>query len=145
MTPALLISDHPSREVAERLLACAQLPRSDLDDALLQDFFYSGPAAEPTGLVGLELKGDAGLLRSLVVAPAWRGRGAGGKLVEHAEGHARSRGVKSLYLLTTTAEEFFARRGYARARREDAPAAIRATREFAVICPASAAFMVKHL
>jgi N-acetylglutamate synthase-like GNAT family acetyltransferase len=50
-----------------------------------------------------------------------------------------------MYLLTTTAAGFFERRGYVAAARESAPAEIRATREFADICPASSAFMVKHL
>ena len=44
-----------------------------------------------------------------------------------------------------TAESFFARHGYASADRDDAPPAIRATREFSGICPASSAFMRKLL
>jgi amino-acid N-acetyltransferase len=139
------IRGNPGRQIAERLLASAGLPTSDLNDELLRNFFFAGPAAQPTGLVGLELRGDAGLLRSLVVAPACRDRGAGSALTEHAERHARARGVRSLYLLTTTAEEFFARRGYVRTRREDAPETIRTTREFADLCPASSTFMVKQL
>ncbi len=59
--------------------------------------------------------------------------------------HARSQGVRDVYLLTTTAEDFFARRGYVRIGREKAPRTIRSTREFADLCPASSAFMVKHL
>jgi amino-acid N-acetyltransferase len=142
---ALEITGNPERAAAERLLAAADLPTSDLTESLLQDFFYAGSAAEPTGLVGLELQGEVALLRSLVVAPALRSRGAGTSLVEHAERHARLRGVRDLYHLTMTAEGFFARRGYTRVAREDAPQSIRSTREFAGICPASAAFMVKRL
>ncbi|CAG0968732.1 partial amino-acid N-acetyltransferase, partial [Anaerolineae bacterium] len=59
--------------------------------------------------------------------------------------YARDRGVKSLYLLTMTAEAFFLRRGYARLLRENAPEAIRNTKEFSGICPLSSAFMVKNL
>ena len=69
----------------------------------------------------------------------------GSRLVAHAERHARDQGVQSLYLLTTTAEKFFLRRGYARIPREEAPAAIKGTKEFSGICPASSAFMVKQL
>jgi amino-acid N-acetyltransferase len=93
----------------------------------------------------LELFGDVALLRSLVVAASARGQGAGSALLLQAEAHARAHGVRTLYLLTTTAEEFFARRGYTRASRETAPAAIRSTREFAGICPASSAFMSRQL
>ena len=135
----------PTRSGAERLLAAAGLPTSDLADAKLENFFHTGPASAPSGLVGLELYGEAALLRSLVVAPSSRAGGAGTALLDHAELHARSRGVRSLFLLTTTAEEFFGQRGYARVARESAPESIRSTREFADICPASSALMVKHL
>jgi len=69
----------------------------------------------------------------------------GSGLVAHAERHAREQGVQSLYLLTTTAEKFFLRRGYTRIPREDAPAAIKSTKEFSGICPVSSSFMVKKL
>ena len=139
------IEPGPTRSGAARLLASADLPTSDLTDAQLQHFFYTGTAAAPTGLVGLELYGVFALLRSLVVAPSARACGAGTALLEHAELHARSRGVRKLFLLTTTAEDFFGRRGFVRVARESAPESIRSTREFAEICPASSAFMVKHL
>lgn len=127
------------------LLESANLPTSDLDDGHLRNFFFIGTASEPTGIVGLELHGDCALLRSLVVAPCARTGGVGTMLVEHAEAHAGSSGVRDVYLLTTTAESFFARRGYVAIDRGMAPAAIRSTREFAEICPAGSAFMVKHL
>jgi hypothetical protein len=53
------------------------------------------------------------LLRSLVVDPRARTTGIGSQLVAHAEAYARARGMPSIYLLTTTAEAFFAARGYA--------------------------------
>jgi len=145
MTDRLTISPRPSLEAALKLLAAARLPTDDLTAAHCDDFFHAGPAAAPTGLVGLEIYGDVALLRSLVVSPDRRGSGEGSELLKHAEDHARSRGVRSLYLLTTTAEDFFARHGYLRAARETAPDAIRATREFAGLCPASSAFMVRRL
>jgi amino-acid N-acetyltransferase len=121
------------------------LPSSDLDDAMLEHFFYMGLAAEPAALVGLELFGEVALLRSLVVAPDLRSGGTGSALVAHVERHARERGVRALYLLTTTAEKFFAGRGYRRVDREAIPDPIRSTREFADLCPATAAIMVKAI
>ncbi len=135
----------PALSAAVALLTSARLPVEDLTDRHCEHFFYTGAEAAPDGLVGLELFGDVALLRSLVVADALRGSGAGSMLLAHAENHARGQGVTHLYLLTTTAERFFARRGYVRASRQTAPPAIRATREFAGICPASSAFMVKQL
>jgi amino-acid N-acetyltransferase len=135
----------PNLSAAVALLSSAGLPTADLTQQHCEGFFYTGPEAAPDGLVGLELLGDVALLRSLVVAPGLRGAGAGARLLAYAESHARARGVKTLYLLTTTAEGFFARHGYASAARDGAPPAIRATREFSDICPASSAFMSKQL
>jgi amino-acid N-acetyltransferase len=139
------IGRRPPLAAAARLLAAAQLPTSDLSEQHCEHFFFCGPASAPVGLVGLELFGDVALLRSLAVAAAARSAGTGSALVRHAEDHARASGVRVLYLLTTTAEPFFARHGYARAPRDTAPEAIRATREFAGLCPASSALMFKPL
>lgn len=140
-----MIHPNPSLASAVALLSSARLPVEDLTDAHCEHFFYSGPAQQPTGLVGLELFGDVALLRSLVVSEELRGKGEGTALLEHAERHARARGVRELYLLTTTAEKFFEKHGFERAAREAAPGAISGTREFAGICPASSAFMVRRL
>jgi len=140
-----LIQTGPSLSGALALLKGANLPTSDLTESHLSHFFFSGSASAPDGIVGLELLGSQALLRSLVVAPALRSSGLGGALLDHAELHASRVGVKSIFLLTTTAESFFRRRGYFPTDRSKAPAPVRATREFADICPASSAFMVKHL
>jgi amino-acid N-acetyltransferase len=127
------------------LLSSAQLPTEDLTEAHCEHFFFMGTRESPTALIGLELFGGVALLRSLAVSRQSRGTGVGTALVRHAEEYAREHGALTIYLLTTTAEIFFARRGYARASRESAPPAIRATREFAGICPASSAFMSRAL
>jgi amino-acid N-acetyltransferase len=139
------VAQRPALAGAAALLAAAQLPTEDLSDAHCEHFFFTGSPESPTALVGLELFDGVALLRSLVVTPQARGIGGGTALVRHAEEYAREHGVHTIYLLTMTAEHFFARRGYARADRESAPSAIRATREFAGICPASSAFMSRAL
>jgi amino-acid N-acetyltransferase len=111
----------------------------------LKHFFFVGSVGSPLGLVGLELYGTDALLRSLVVGENARGKGLGSTLVAHAEQYASTKGVRSLYLLTTTAEAFFKRLGYAQINRSQAPASIKETREFASLCPASSAFMMKAL
>jgi N-acetylglutamate synthase-like GNAT family acetyltransferase len=97
------------------------------------------------GAGGLEVRGDAGLLRSLVVAEGLRGTGLGRALVEAVEAVARRRGLQELVLLTETAHEFFARLGYAAILRDEAPAAIRGSAEFRSLCPQSARCMRKKL
>jgi amino-acid N-acetyltransferase len=145
MSAPITISPRPSLSTAVKLLASAQLPTEDLTAEHCKHFFFAGSPAEPTGLVGLELFGEVALLRSLVVSADRRGTGEGSVLLRYAEDHARAQGVRTLYLLTTTAEPFFAKHGYQRAPRDTAPDAIRATREFAGICPASSAFMARKL
>jgi amino-acid N-acetyltransferase len=145
MAGQLIIASRPSLGAAVQLLAAAQLPTEDLTAAHCEHFFFAGSPSEPTGLVGLELFGNVALLRSLVVAPDRRGTGEGALLLRHAEDHARAQGVGTLYLLTTTAESFFSKHGYQRVPRDAAPDAIRATREFSGICPASSAFMMRQL
>ena len=136
---------NPDESAVKQLLSESSLPISDITTQHLQDFFGYGSGPELEGVIGLELFSEVALLRSLAVASSRRGTGVGSRLVAHAERHAREQGVQSLYLLTTTAEQFFLRRGYARIPRDKAPVAIKSTSEFSGICPVSSAFMVKYL
>jgi amino-acid N-acetyltransferase len=136
---------NPDESAVKQLLSESSLPISDITTQHLQHFFGCGSGPELEGVVGLELFGEMALLRSLAVAASRRNSGLGSRLVAHTELFARDQGVQSLFLLTTTAEKFFLRRGYARIPREDAPAAIKTTTEFSGICPTSSAFMVKML
>jgi amino-acid N-acetyltransferase len=140
---AINTEPNPSFRAAVALLAVVGLPSSDLTEPQLEHFLFSGPRDAPTGLVGLELYGGVALLRSLAVTPDAQRSGLGSALVEQAEGYAYAHGVRSLYLLTTTARRFFERRGYRLTSRESCPDAIRSTSEFASLCPASSALMVK--
>ena len=130
---------------ARQLVKDSGLPFEDISTILLKHFGVLRDGSKLIGLVGLEPFREASLLRSLAVAPAWRGQGLGGQLTNWAEEQARSLGNRWLYLLTTTAEEYFVRRGYQKIRREDAPAEIQATVEFKNLCPLTAACMEKEL
>jgi amino-acid N-acetyltransferase len=145
MPESLMIRGRPLRLTAVALLQAQGLPVSDITDEHLEHFFFIGSDGSPTGLVGVEIYGAGALLRSLVVAETARTQGLGSALVQHAEDYAASRHVGAMYLLTTTAESFFERRGYWRVDRAQAPPAIQATPEFASLCPASSAFMIKQI
>ncbi len=69
---------------------------------------------EPVGVVGIEPRLDAALIRSLYVADAVRSRGLGAKLVAAARKAAHTRGARHLYLFSTEAGEFFHRLGFER-------------------------------
>ncbi len=127
-----------------RLLEENQLPIEDVTDALLDDFLVAvGP--DLVGVVGLERFESHALLRSLVVARDDRSRGLGQELIKKMERTARAKGVASLWLLTTTAKVFFQNAGYTTVPRDETPAVVQGSREFAELCPASAVCMCKHL
>jgi protein-tyrosine-phosphatase/N-acetylglutamate synthase-like GNAT family acetyltransferase len=126
------------------LLEASGLPVSDLVDSQ-PVLLGTVDAAGLVGVVGVEVHGHSGLLRSLAVRADARGTGLGGALVDAAEQSARSHGIRRLYLLTDTAEKFFARRGFRRVERAVAPPEISGTSEFASICPSTSAFMMKDL
>jgi amino-acid N-acetyltransferase len=134
----------PEIETKALLSACG-LPIDDLNGHAFHDFFGCGSDHALAGVVGVELYGPFGLLRSLAVAPASRGRGFAKRLVSEAEAYAVQNGVSELYLLTETASRFFASLGYETRSRESAPHAIRSTTQFGSLCPDSAAFMMKRL
>jgi amino-acid N-acetyltransferase len=135
----------PNEAAVKQLLSESGLPIEDITGQHLLHFFGCGSGPELEGVIGLELFSEVALLRSLAVASSRRGTGLGSRLVAHSERHARDQGVQSLYLLTTSAEKFFLRRGYTRIPRDEAPTAIKGTKEFSGICPVSSVFMVKHL
>jgi amino-acid N-acetyltransferase len=131
-------------EYVESLLERNGLPSADVRSK--REWFavaYRGP--DRVGVGGVEVHGAAGLLRSVAVEQSARGEGVGTALCDALESEAAADGVESLFLLTTTAAEFFAGRGYEEIERVDAPDAIRQTTEFDELCPASATCMRKRL
>lgn len=131
-------------EVLALLRECG-LPASDIAGKAALRLFGLRDANGLQAMVGLESYPPAGLLRSLAVTPRARGRGNARALVAFAERTAAASGIETLFLLTTTAETFFARLGYAVAPRGEAPDEIRATDQFSGLCPSAAAFMRKRL
>ena len=127
------------------LLRAAGLPIEDLTPAVYQHFFVARVGKSLIGAAGIEPHGDAGLLRSVVVDPSLRGTGLGQKLVAAMETRAAELGIKQLFLLTTTADKFFAKLGYQPLAREDAPATIAGTAQFSSLCPSSSSFMAKRI
>jgi amino-acid N-acetyltransferase len=140
-----MIRERPPQSSVVAMLVAEGLPASDLTQAHLESFFFTGIDSAPSALVGLEIYGETALLRSLVVSAAARSQGLGSALLLHAEAYAAAHQVSSIYLLTTTAEPYFERRGYRCLDRARAPFAIQSTCEFASLCPASSAFMIKRL
>jgi amino-acid N-acetyltransferase len=127
------------------LLAASDLLHEDLDPRQLNHFRTAWDGSRLVGVVGLEIKGDCALLRSLAVDAAYRNRKIATGLIGDIEKYAKSMNLSRLYLLTMTAENFFSRCGYQKTDRNSAPATILETTEFKSLCPATAVCMVKHL
>ncbi len=80
-----------------------------------------GPAAcwilayvgeEAVGVIGVESKIDAALIRSLYVSESMRRRGIGAALLAAARKAAHTRGARHLYLFGADAGGFFERHGF---------------------------------
>lgn len=133
-----------SQEIDALLVAC-DLPIDDLRDNNNVCFFGLRHESELMGVIGIEVCGDFGLLRSFAISAANRGNGLGQKLVAFSEEWATRSSIKALYLLTTTADTFFERLGYEELSRSEAPRNIAETSQFAGLCPDSSTFMCKAL
>jgi len=126
------------------LLAANDLPTDDLDDPTIA-LYGATHEGRLVGVIGLQSLAGAGLLRSLAVDPALRDRGLGGQLCDHVLSEAKERGLGELWLLTTSARDYFARRGFELIAREHAHATVRATAQFASLCPSTAVVMRRGL
>lgn len=127
------------------LLAECGLPVSDISPNHSPQFFGIRSESGLVAIVGLELFGSVGLLRSLAVSPEDRGRGLARQLVAFVERVAASQGVESLFLLTTSAAAFFEKLGFVPTFRSDAPPVIQATQQFSDLCPATSALLIKSI
>jgi amino-acid N-acetyltransferase len=128
------------------LLKKAELPTDDLTNEKMKNFMIArGKDGSIIGVVGVEMYQESGLLRSLVVHPAYRGTGLGSLLTRKIESFALHNGVKTLYLLTMTSAYFFQRIGYEVTQRDNVPESIRKTEEFNNVCPVSAVCFFKVL
>jgi len=129
----------------QALLLAAELPVDDLGPEKLDGFLIAEDEDVTVGLIGLEVLGTLGLLRSLVVAKDARSSGLGGKLVGALESAAEAAGITELWLLTIDAERFFQRHNFEIVDRSAAPDEIRQTDEFSALCPGTAYLMRKSL
>lgn len=126
------------------LLKISGLAIHDIDSCL-DGFLVAYDGDRLVGTVGIETYGDIGLLRSLAVDTGYRNQRIGARLFREALDLARSRQIKDLYLLTTTAASYFSRRGFRTIPRQDVPTVIQQTEQFSSICPDSASVMELHL
>ena len=116
MAAAPLIREAEPRDRAAilDLLARSGLPVEDVAEQLASFWVCDDPRRGLAGTIGLERRGEVGLLRSLAVEPRLRGTGLARALCRTLAAQARAEGLRELWLLTTTAPGYFARIGFAR-------------------------------
>jgi len=139
-TPRLREATVKDLDIIILLLSSHGLPTDDLAGKAAS-LFVLEVDGRIIGSGGVEVFGDAGLLRSVAVVEPLRGEGFGATICREIVGRMRARGVRELFLLTTTAPGFFGALGFTRIDRNDAPAEIRGTTEFSGVCPISAVCM----
>lgn len=128
---------------ALELLKKNNLPTQDITDTTKLFVMHEGN--DVVAVVGLEAHDHDGLMRSLCVAASKRNTGLGAELVDFMEQYALRQNVHCLFLLTTTAADFFSKRGYEQISRDKVPDPILATTEFTSSCPSTATVMRKRL
>ncbi|KPJ79184.1 MAG: hypothetical protein AMJ54_00445 [Deltaproteobacteria bacterium SG8_13] len=129
----------------EAVIAGCGLHHADITANILRNTIVARKGPRVVGTVSIEVAGSSGLLRSLAVVEKFRCQGVATQLVAAAEKSARQMRIRTLYLLTLTAEPFFSARGFEKVDRSSAPAEIRDTAEFRSLCPDSAVCMKKSI
>jgi len=128
----------------ETLLQNCELPFEDCNEHL-DSFFGINSGGKLLAIGALQILGSVALLRSIAVLPEHRGKGLASLITQYLLDLARSNGIVELYLLTETAESFFARFEFRIVDRDTLPVEIKSTRQFASLCPLSAQAMRLHL
>ena len=126
-------ADWPS---IEALLTASALP-ADGARAHLSTFLVARRGATIVAVAGTECYGETALLRSVTTAE--RRGGLGQEIVLRVLDDAHWRGVRTVFLLTTTAATFFPRFGFHVVPRGEMSAAVRQSVEFGAICASATA------
>ncbi|MDQ1186754.1 arsenic resistance N-acetyltransferase ArsN2 [Agrobacterium larrymoorei] len=138
--PELILRQMTVLEAQRKALEAEGLLVEDLEGPDRRYFSAANEEGHVVGYSGLEYCDEKNaLLRSVVVLPSFRSQGLGRKLVELmlAEVHPSA----DVYLVTTSAADFFESIGFARISRDATPQAILSTRQLSGLCPASATVM----
>src|SRR5688572_7293884 len=111
------------RPIIVSLLESVKLPVVDLPSDL-SHFLLAIDRSNTIGIVGLEIYGNYGLLRSLVVDPYYRNEGVAGQLIQRLEEYTKRLKLETIYLLTETAAAYFQKKGFQTIQRDQVPAAL---------------------
>ena len=128
----------------QNLLARCGLPSEDVHEHLVH-FITAKRDDVVIGCVGLEVHGNFGLARSLAVAEKYRRHGIAKILCENILEYARKLSMTNLYLTTDASIAYFLKLKFEKLNPQQAPEAIRSTKEFTQLNPATAIFMSRAI
>ena len=123
----------------ENDLCYADIPKENLDIFKVLD------SNVIVGYLGLEHYGSDAVLRAVVIKDNFRGLNLGRTMTLLGIDAAKDMGIKSLYLLTLTAKDFFSKLGFKVMARNDVPEAVGKSEEFLNLCPDTATCMMLSL
>ncbi|MGD0339832.1 MAG: arsenic resistance N-acetyltransferase ArsN2 [Bacteroidota bacterium] len=126
--------------VVLQLLDESSLPKAGVEQHF-ENFFVAEDGGDVIGAIGVEIYGDVGLLRSAVVRKELQRQGIGKQLYQTLVTVAKSIGIKRLILLTTTAADYFAQKGFRVIDKAMVQGPVTSSAEFTGACPKSATCM----
>jgi N-acetylglutamate synthase-like GNAT family acetyltransferase/protein-tyrosine-phosphatase len=129
-------------DAIRRLLVAALLPSGDVGGPN-QRFIVARQNGKVVGCAGLETFGEDGQLRSMAVHWTSRTAGLGTSLHGRLLFEALQAGVKNLYVVTTTAADFFTRQGYRKVQPADVPPGVKGSEEYTTFVPGGGVVMAR--
>jgi N-acetylglutamate synthase-like GNAT family acetyltransferase len=127
-------------ETIKDMLFANSLPVAGVDEHW-RTFVIARDGEKIIGCGGAEAYQVAALIRSIAVDEEYRGHGIGRRIVRQLLDRLASRGLREFYLLTTTAEAYFKKRGFKTIDRDEVHPQLLQSREFQDACPESATYM----
>jgi amino-acid N-acetyltransferase len=125
------------------ILKNEDLPFNDLTENHLKSFLIIRDRNKIIGIVGSEIFKSSALLRSLVVLVEFKQKNIATQRVAQIESWLIRQDITTLYLLTTTATDFFLMHKFEGVNRSDVPSELLNTEEFTSLCPDTTVCMVK--
>jgi amino-acid N-acetyltransferase len=122
------------------ILEANQLPVAGVDQHW-RTFLVARDGDKIVACGGAETYPIAALIRSIAVLPDYQRHGLGRRLVRQLLDRLAARGLREFYLLTTTAEDYFGKRGFKTIERDEVHPQLLASRAFQDAYPLSAVCM----
>lgn len=122
------------------LLRDSSLPTEGVEQHF-NGFLVAEMQSSIVGAIGLEVYDGTGLLRSAVVKGTLQNKGIGSMLYDALIDDAKRLKLERLILLTTTAESYFAGKGFRSIERNAVTGRITQSVEFTGACPSQAVCM----